>query len=85
MIDTVRLNIKAGNGGDGCVSFLHEKYKPNGGPNGGDGGTGGNAYLVGDPSLNTLIHQSSTAHFTWNVGSMVVEKTRLVQMAGIRS
>ena len=56
MIDTVRLNIKAGNGGDGCVSFLHEKYKPNGGPNGGDGGTGGNAYLVGDPSLNTLIH-----------------------------
>ena len=56
MIDTVRLNINAGNGGDGCVSFLHEKYKPNGGPNGGDGGDGGSAYIIGDPSLNTLIH-----------------------------
>ncbi len=38
------------------MSFLREKYRPMGGPNGGDGGTGGNAYLVGDPSLNTLLH-----------------------------
>ena len=56
MIDTVRLNIKGGNGGDGCVSFLREKYRPKGGPNGGDGGNGGNAYIVGDPSINTLLH-----------------------------
>lgn len=56
MIDTVRLNIKAGNGGNGCVSFLREKYRPKGGPNGGDGGDGGNAYLAGDASLNTLLH-----------------------------
>jgi GTPase len=56
MIDTVRLNIKAGNGGNGCVSFLREKYRPKGGPNGGDGGDGGSAYIVGDPSLNTLLH-----------------------------
>ena len=56
MIDTVRLNIKAGNGGNGCVSFLREKYRPKGGPNGGDGGDGGSAYLAGDPSLNTLLH-----------------------------
>lgn len=56
MIDTVRLNIKAGDGGNGCVSFLREKYRPRGGPNGGDGGNGGNAYLVGDGSLNTLLH-----------------------------
>ncbi len=56
MIDTVRLNIKGGDGGNGCVSFLREKYRPRGGPNGGDGGDGGNAYLVGDPSLNTLLH-----------------------------
>ena len=40
MIDTVRLNIKAGNGGDGCISFLREKFRPKGGPNGGDGGDG---------------------------------------------
>ena len=56
MIDTVRLNIRAGNGGNGCASFLREKYRPKGGPNGGDGGDGGNAYLVGDPSYNTLLH-----------------------------
>lgn len=56
MIDTVRLNIKAGDGGNGCVSFLREKFRPKGGPNGGDGGNGGNAYVVGDGSLNTLLH-----------------------------
>ena len=56
MIDTVRLNIKGGDGGNGCASFLREKYRPMGGPNGGDGGNGGNAYIVGDPSLNTLLH-----------------------------
>ena len=56
MIDTVRLNINAGSGGNGCSSFLREKYRPKGGPNGGDGGDGGSAYLVGDPSLNTLLH-----------------------------
>ena len=56
MIDTVRLNIKAGDGGNGCVSFLREKFRPRGGPNGGDGGNGGNAYLVGDSSINTLLH-----------------------------
>ena len=56
MIDTVRLNIKAGDGGNGCVSFLREKYRPKGGPNGGDGGDGGNALVLGDSSLNTLLH-----------------------------
>ena len=56
MIDTVRLNLRAGNGGNGCTSFLREKYRPRGGPNGGDGGDGGNAYLVGDSSYNTLLH-----------------------------
>ena len=56
MIDTVRLNVKAGNGGNGCASFLREKYRPKGGPNGGDGGDGGSVYLAGDPSYNTLLH-----------------------------
>ena len=56
MIDTVRLNIRAGTGGNGCASFLREKYRPKGGPNGGDGGDGGSAYLVGDSSYNTLLH-----------------------------
>ena len=56
MIDTVRMNIKAGDGGNGCIAFLREKYKPNGGPDGGDGGRGGSVFLVGDTSLNTLLH-----------------------------
>jgi GTP-binding protein len=56
MIDTARVNINAGNGGNGCSSFLREKSKPRGGPNGGDGGTGGSAYVCGDPALNTLLH-----------------------------
>lgn len=56
MIDTARLNINAGDGGNGCASFLREKSKPRGGPNGGDGGNGGSAYVCGDPALNTLLH-----------------------------
>ena len=63
MIDTVRLNIKAGNGGNGCVSFLREKFRPKGGPNGGDGGNGGSAYIVGDSSLNTLLHLKFNSTF----------------------
>jgi GTP-binding protein len=63
MIDTVRLNIKAGDGGNGCVSFLREKSRPRGGPNGGDGGDGGSAYMVGDPSLNTLMHLKFNSTF----------------------
>ena len=56
MIDTVRLNVHAGSGGNGCISFLREKYRPNGGPNGGDGGPGGSVHIRGDNSFNTLLH-----------------------------
>lgn len=61
MIDTVRLDIHAGNGGNGCISFLREKYRPHGGPDGGDGGNGGSAYICGDASLNTLLHLKFTS------------------------
>ena len=61
MIDSVRLDIKGGDGGNGCISFLREKYRPHGGPNGGDGGDGGNAYIQGDSSLNTLLHLKFTS------------------------
>ena len=63
MIDTVRINIKAGDGGNGCVSFLRLKYQPRGGPDGGDGGDGGSAYIVGDASLNTLLHLKYNSTF----------------------
>ena len=63
MIDTVRINVKAGDGGDGCVSFLRLKYQPRGGPDGGDGGDGGSAYIVGDSSINTLLHLKYNSTF----------------------
>ena len=63
MIDTVRVNVKAGDGGDGCVSFLRLKYQPRGGPDGGDGGDGGSAYIVGDASINTLLHLKYNSTF----------------------
>ena len=54
-IDEARIIVKAGNGGDGCMSFLREKNKPFGGPNGGDGGDGGSVFFIGDRNLNTLL------------------------------
>jgi GTPase len=54
-VDEAFIDIAAGDGGNGCVSFRHEKYKEFGGPNGGDGGRGGNVYAVADDNLNTLV------------------------------
>jgi GTP-binding protein len=53
-IDEAKITVKAGDGGNGCVSFRREKYIPFGGPDGGDGGDGGSVWLVGDAGLNTL-------------------------------
>jgi GTPase len=54
-VDEAQIDIAAGDGGNGCVSFRHEKYKEFGGPNGGDGGRGGHVYALADASLNTLV------------------------------
>ncbi len=54
-VDEAYIDVSAGDGGSGCVSFRHEKYKEFGGPNGGDGGRGGHVYAVADPNLNTLV------------------------------
>lgn len=54
-IDEVKITIESGNGGDGAVSFRREKGVPFGGPDGGDGGTGGNVYFEADENINTLI------------------------------
>ncbi len=56
MIDLVKINVKGGSGGNGCISFRREKFAPRGGPDGGEGGSGGAIRIVGDPSLNTLLH-----------------------------
>ena len=54
-VDEVTVSVKGGDGGRGCLAFLREKYKPYGGPIGGDGGRGGNVVFVADTGLNTLL------------------------------
>lgn len=53
-VDEAIIRVIAGKGGNGCLSFLREKYRPKGGPDGGDGGDGGSIYLTADSGLNTL-------------------------------
>lgn len=55
LVDEADILVKAGDGGDGCVSFRREKFIPKGGPDGGDGGNGGHVFLVADENLNTLV------------------------------
>lgn len=61
--DYAKIIIKSGNGGDGAVTFRREKYVAAGGPDGGDGGKGGNIYFKVDPNANTLIDFKFTKKF----------------------
>jgi GTP-binding protein len=61
--DEAKIEVIAGNGGNGAVSFRREKYVPRGGPDGGDGGRGGSIYAVADRNLNTLIDYRYTRIF----------------------
>lgn len=54
-IDFAKISLKAGKGGQGCVSFRREKFVPKGGPDGGDGGKGGNIYFLADSQIQTLL------------------------------
>jgi GTP-binding protein len=62
-VDTAKVKLKAGKGGDGAVSFRHEIYIPKGGPDGGDGGDGGNIKFVGDNTLSTLYKFRHKRHY----------------------
>ena len=67
-IDQASIHIKAGDGGHGCIAFLREKFRPKGGPSGGDGGKGGNIILRGNNNLNTLLDAfNATATATYNL------------------
>ena len=62
-VDKVRINVKGGNGGAGCMSFRREAHVPKGGPDGGDGGHGGNVIVEADASLSSLIEYRFKHHF----------------------
>jgi len=61
-VDRVTLHVAAGKGGDGCVSIHREKFKPLGGPDGGNGGRGGDIVLVVDPNVTTLLDYHHSPH-----------------------
>ena len=62
-VDEATIDVAAGDGGNGCASFRHEKYKEFGGPDGGDGGRGGHVLAIADASLNTLVDFRYTRRF----------------------
>ena len=62
-IDKVRINVKGGNGGAGCMSFRREAHVPKGGPDGGDGGHGGNVVVQADAGVSSLIEYRFKHHF----------------------
>jgi GTP-binding protein len=61
-VDTAKLKIQAGKGGDGCLSFRREKFIPKGGPDGGDGGRGGHVIFRATSTINTLLHFRHQPH-----------------------
>ena len=62
-IDEVKITVSSGKGGNGRVGFRRAKYEPYGGPNGGDGGRGGDVYLLADENLDTLLHFRGKKNF----------------------
>src|SRR2546423_14752359 len=63
-IDRAKIRVVGGHGGNGVTAFRREKFVPRGGPSGGDGGRGGDVWVVADSGLNPLLHRRSTPECT---------------------
>jgi GTP-binding protein len=68
LVDEVKITVKAGDGGNGCMAFRREKYVPRGGPSGGDGGRGGDITMVATIHRNTLLHFRFNPEYTGQRG-----------------
>src|SRR5262245_22935951 len=68
-VDRVEIQVAAGNGGNGCVSFRREKFVPLGGPDGGDGGDGGSVIIRAQPGVNSLAALAHRKHWRAEAGS----------------
>ncbi len=66
-VDRVKIQVDAGKGGDGCLSFRREKFVPHGGPDGGDGGNGGSVIIVAREGVNNLA--ALTHRYHWRADS----------------
>lgn len=62
-VDSAKIHVRAGNGGNGCMSFRREKYVPKGGPDGGDGGRGGHVYFKAHSQMSTLLDFRYKKHY----------------------
>ena len=62
-VDEVKIHVKSGDGGRGCLSFRREKFIPLGGPDGGDGGDGGDVWFRVDEALSTLLDFRYKVHY----------------------
>ena len=67
-VDEASVSVEAGKGGNGCMSFLREKYNAKGGPNGGDGGDGGCIFVKADDNVNTLIDYRYIRQYSADAG-----------------
>ncbi len=75
-VDQAIIEVEAGNGGNGCISFRREKFVPKGGPDGGDGGNGGSIFLTGDLKLETLADLAYRRHYRADRGQHGMGKNK---------